>query len=69
MDEKDHLAQADQHIGDAERRITEQEQRIALMEAAGEDIREGQRLLDLFRETLVELHVHRRAIIAELGRH
>ena len=64
--EKDDLALADQHIGDAERRITEQERRVTEMEAAGEDAREGRRFLDLLRATLVEMHVHRRAIIADL---
>jgi hypothetical protein len=68
MSEREHLAQADQHIGDAEQRITAQECRLADMEAAGEDTTEGQRLLDLLRSTLVEMHVHRRAIIADLGR-
>ena len=66
MSEEERLAQADQHISDAERRITEQEERVAKLEAAGEDTREGKRLLDAFRLTLVELHVHRRAIIANL---
>jgi len=66
MDENEHLAQADQHIGDAERRITEQEQRLAKLEASGEDTQEGQRLLHAFRLTLEELHVHRRAILANL---
>ena len=67
MNQSEHLAQADQHICDAERRITEQERRVAELETAGRDASEGIHLLDLLRSTLVQLHIHRRAIIADLG--
>ncbi|MBV9394432.1 MAG: hypothetical protein JOZ84_08470 [Methylobacteriaceae bacterium] len=68
MSEIEHLAQADRHIADAERRITEQERRVVDLEAAGHDTTEGKRLLRLFRETLVELEIHREAVIAALQR-
>ncbi|MBV8850278.1 MAG: hypothetical protein JOZ16_11920 [Methylobacteriaceae bacterium] len=68
MSELEHLAQADRHIADAERRITEQEQRVAELEAAGHESTEGKRLLELFRETLVQLQIHREAIIAALDK-
>jgi hypothetical protein len=68
MEEIEHLAQADRHIAEAERRITQQEQRIVEIEAAGQDASEGRRLLRLFRETLVELEIHRDAILAALQR-
>ena len=66
--EERHLAEADRHIADAERRITLQEQRIAEMEATGEDVREGRRLLNNLRDTLEQMHVHRRLIIAAVPR-
>ena len=68
MNELEHLAQADRHIADAERRITEQEQRVANIEAAGRDATEGRRLLTLFKQTLVELEIHRDAILDALQR-
>jgi hypothetical protein len=66
--EEQHLAEADQHIADAERRLTEQEQRLIAQEAAGANTTESKKLLVNFRNTLAEMHIHRRLILDELSR-
>ena len=65
--EETHLEQADRHIAEAEQHIANQEQRISTLDAAGYDTTEGRRLLAAFRDTLEQMLIHRRLIIARIG--
>jgi hypothetical protein len=67
VDETAHLAQADRHIAEAQRHIADQEQRLTKFDMSGRDTVEGKRLLELFRETLEQMQIHRRMILERIA--
>jgi len=53
------LVKADQDIEDGWRRIRDQEDRVRELMASGHDTRQAERLVGLFKQTLIEWERHR----------
>lgn len=56
------LVKADQDIAQGSKRILDQEDRIRELTAAGHDCDQAQRLVELFKQTLIEWERHRALI-------
>lgn len=56
------LVKADQDIAEGSQRILDQEGRVQELMAAGHDCDQAQRLVDLFKQTLIEWKRHRTLI-------
>lgn len=67
VSEEADLAQANSHIELATTRLLAQADRVRRLELAGCDSTEASRFLEIMRDSLVSMHMHRRVIKHELG--
>jgi hypothetical protein len=66
--EREHLAQADEHIAEGRRRVTDQVALIARLAQEEQDTTEAWRLLVTLEETLDEWREHRQVILGSIAR-
>jgi translation initiation factor 2B subunit (eIF-2B alpha/beta/delta family) len=65
--EREHLAQADQHIVDGEKRVAEQMALIKRMTEQGQDTSLTQDFLQNLEQTLEQWHAHRQLILDRIA--
>jgi hypothetical protein len=68
QEERENLAEADQHITAGERRVAEQILRIEEMEQRGEDTQSAREILQTLEETLEQWRGHRLMILDTIVR-
>jgi hypothetical protein len=65
--EKALLVKADTDIEEGRQRLRNQENRVLELQADGHDVRQGERLAELLKETLTEWERHRALIEARIA--
>ncbi|MFC4171586.1 hypothetical protein ACFOYU_05885 [Microvirga sp. GCM10011540] len=65
--EREHLAQADQHIAEGERRVAEQIALIERMIEQGQDTTLAKDFLRTLEQVLPQWHAHRRLILGRIA--